>query len=102
MFAGARQHGEDTTLIRFRPEARERADFRELVEILQLDPDRLVYSIEPTIDRMDGRTFNIRTRSFQGIMYFCLSRSRRRSPTWRPAGSPGPSMRTARRSTGCR
>jgi hypothetical protein len=74
MFAGARQRGEDTSLIRFRPEARERADFRELTEILRLDPNQLVYSIEPTIDRMDGRTFNIRTRSFQGIMYF-LSQS---------------------------
>lgn len=50
------------------------ADFREQTAILRLDPNRPVHSIEPTIDRMAGRSCNIRTRSFQEIMYF-LSQS---------------------------
>jgi hypothetical protein len=70
MFAGARTSGEERSVIRFRPEAVELDQYKKLVELLQLDPNRRVYSLENTLDRRDGRTLSIRTRSFQGVMYF--------------------------------
>lgn len=70
MFAGARTPGEERSVIRFRPEAADLDQYKELVELLQLDPNRRVFSLENTLDRRDGRTLSIRTRSFQGVMYF--------------------------------
>lgn len=70
MFAGARTPGEERSVIRFRPQAADLDQYKELVELLQLDPNRRVFSLENTLDRRDGRTLSIRTRSFQGVMYF--------------------------------
>jgi len=70
MFAGARTIDEERSVIRFRPEATELDQYKELVRLLQLDPNRRIFSLENTLDRRDGRTLNIRTRSFQGVMYF--------------------------------
>jgi hypothetical protein len=70
MFAGARTPGEERSVIRFRPEATELDQYKEWVGLLDLDSNRQVFSLENSLDRSDGRTLNIRTRSFQGVMYF--------------------------------
>lgn len=74
MFAGARVPGEATSVLRFRAAAAALPEFQEFTEILGLDPDRHVFAIESSVDRPDGKTLNLRTRSFVGVMYF-LSQS---------------------------
>jgi len=74
MFAGARVPGEKTSVMRFRPAARALPEYQEFTEILGLDPDTQDYSIESSVDRPDGKTLNLHTRSFAGVMYF-LSQS---------------------------
>jgi hypothetical protein len=74
MFSGARGPVEDAPVLRFRPEAAKLAEYQEFTRLLRLDPGRRVYSFENSLDRLDGETLNIRTRSFLGVMYF-LSQS---------------------------
>ena len=70
MFSGARTPEESSAVLRFRNEAGEMEAFKELVDLLDLDPERRVFSLSNSLDRRDGATLNVRTRSFQGVMYF--------------------------------
>ncbi len=74
LFAGAQVPKERYTVLRFRTAARNQPEFLEFMKIMGLDPNREFYTIESTVDRQDGETLNLRTRSFSGIMYF-LSQS---------------------------
>ena len=70
MYAGARSPEESSSVLRFQREAGEMTEFQELAQLLDLNPQRRVFSMSNSLDRRDGATLNIRTRSFQGVMYF--------------------------------
>jgi len=70
MYAGARSPEESSSVLRFQQEAGEISEFQELAQLLGLNPQRRVFSMSNSLDRRDGTTLNIRTRSFQGVMYF--------------------------------
>lgn len=74
LFAGGRGPEDEVSVLRFRPEAQGLAEYEELMALLGLDPGRRVYSLVNSLDRSDGFTLSVRTRSFLGIMYF-LSQS---------------------------
>lgn len=74
LVAGARQADGTGLVLRFLPQARALPEYQELMTLLGLDPDKLIYPVVTGIDPASGDSFRIRTRSFAGVMYF-LSQS---------------------------
>ncbi len=73
---GARRRvGDDEAVVlRFTPAARETAEFRELAQLLELDPAAEAFEIAAGKGRGGGNRIQVRPRSFSGMLHF-LSQS---------------------------
>lgn len=65
---------EERLVLRFDEEAKSLPEYRELTDLLDLDPDLGTYPVVSEVRRPLRNTLNLRFRSFAGIMYF-LSQS---------------------------
>jgi hypothetical protein len=70
MYEGARSDEKAASVLRFKREAATLPEYHELAGLLELDPDRRVFFLSDSIGRQDSVTLHIKTRSFQGVMYF--------------------------------
>ena len=66
--AGSVGQGEGALL--FAAESGEREEFRELTELLGLDPERNRVRVTPAVDAFDGSELEVQTRSLASVMYF--------------------------------
>ena len=64
----------ESLVLRFDEEAKSLPEYRELTDLLDLDPDIGTYTVVSEVRRPLKNTINLRFRSFAGIMYF-LSQS---------------------------
>jgi hypothetical protein len=65
---------ENQIVLNFEPEALQRTEYMELVDMLDLNPDQLIFPLTVGVGLGNGTDINLRFRSFSGVMYF-LSQS---------------------------
>ncbi len=74
MVTGASLADGNGLVLQFAAKAGDLPEYRELMQILGLDPDKRIYPFKTSVDAGELDTFFVRTRSFAGVMYF-LSQS---------------------------
>lgn len=70
LVASARRGEDDLPVLRFEPRAGELDAYRELMQLLDLDPERRVFPVVSALERQGAGTIVVRPRSFVGLMYF--------------------------------